>query len=114
LRTICFPFRVDTVDEGVRENIGGNSKCEVHDRVLQTVVTLFLISLWRRLTRSHFPVLLIFGDSVAGCVDVLTEVGDVNRNVILLKDKFWLHDVDVVLEGCECQVGIEVFAVGQQ
>ena len=86
MRTICFPFRVDTVDEGVRANIGGNSKCEVHDRVLQTVVTLFLISLWRRLTRSHFPVLLIFEDSVAGFVDVLTEVGEVNRNVILLKD----------------------------
>ena len=86
--TVCFPFRFDTVDEVLRENIRGNSECcEVHYRVLQeTFVTLLLVSLWRRLTWSRFPVLLLFEYSVAGCLDVLTEVGEVNRDVILPKD----------------------------
>ena len=75
---------------------------------------MLLVSLWRRLTWSRFPVLLFFEYSVAGCVDILTEVGEVNRDVILPKDLFGLHDVDVVLERGECHVGIEVFAVGHQ
>ena len=113
--TVCFPFRFDTVDEGMRENICGIGKCEVHNKVLQVIfVMLILVLLWCRLIWSRFPVLLLFEYSVAECVDVLTKVGEVNRDVILPKDLFGLHDVDVVLERGECHVGIEVFAVGHQ